>query len=342
MRSFISNFRSLSYLRIFKSSIFWLILFSLLFDFFFFRSNYFYSLIPNSSTGQIEVISNRLIHAAEETDIHFLVLGDSQTRDGFNSELFAQNFGVNKDKVFNLSISSGEPIDMYNLYLRHRGKLKEVKFVVVGISEYQFRTEREPSQKFRRYATIIDRIQYTGPKADVILGSFSGAFDHREIWQNIIDLKRANSWPPGEPNQYRWGLEPITKKEEMDMRYRTGKERLSQWYGGSRYQISTTNTKYLEKLIKVLIKDEKKVFVVNTPKSTMYYKIREDLNRNTDFNVYKNHISDVCYRLGVPLLFYDDPWEDKYFRDINHLNVEGADLLIKQIYNSFRAKNPVE
>lgn len=319
----ILNFKNNIFLR---SGLLWALIFWLLFDFFF-RSTVFYRLDRDSSIGDYELTNYKYEQYNDKSQLRMVIFGDSHTRDGFNVPLVARHYGLDKKQIFNFGISSGSPMDMYHYYSSHRTEFTQVKIVIIGVSEWQFNGDRRyPSQRLRRFASLSERLQLTpwDNMAEMVLGYFSAAYDHREIWQGIIKkLIRKEPLKKMEIDDYLWGgAPPITTEMMVNERENAGVATINTFF--ENYRWSSVYASYLRNLVFDLQKDGKEVYLIQTPKSELYYKLVKEKGYTFAEEEHKRRLVDLADDLNVPLIIYNSPWPDEFFRDLNHLNPKGA------------------
>ena len=121
------------------------------------RSDWVWSHLDRSPTGIVDAVERLVIEPAADPVV--VVMGNSRMRDAAVPSVIADELGLPRERVLNLSLTQGAPYDALDLYRRHRDKLSRAEVLVLGFDEWQFETKLAPSERFLRRAMLEQRLE---------------------------------------------------------------------------------------------------------------------------------------------------------------------------------------
>lgn len=312
------------------SGMIWLFIFLTAFELLVARNLYFYGLAPNSSIGQIFSLL-KIFEAQDKEKIHWLVVGDSQSRDGIRPDLVSRELGCDPGSIFNLSINGGKPVDYEYLLQKVIPKLPHLQGVVITVNEHYFeRGNVQDDPKFRFLGSLRDKMLVPGPerKADLFLSWAWYSYGMHRQWWEIVKMIVPGSRPSKELIAYQGGLPPLndTPEEHKTKKYA---ENLSRsWMLDLR--LTGPQVRALERTVNYLDFQDISWVLVHLPKTELMEKtIKEKFPRQEE--QFWHFLNNLCARHGKDCYQDFTGITEDCFRDVNHMNDKGAEKLAPQI-----------
>ena len=317
----------------------WFLIFFILIEAFIFRNPSLYGLVPKSFIGQIIDLENRF-KAQDSSQIEWIILGDSQAMDAVRPPLIAKQLGIEADKLFNLSISGGKPVNELHLLQKSLPKLNNLKGVLIVVGEHQFNnTALNKDIKFRYDANLKERILASdiSERADLLLGGISYGYGLRDVWWQIGKEVWEKKIPIDQlKNQevkykYPWGLDPVPWSAPEYKTEQYAKETADRWLNN--FEIEGPHTVAFLDTVELLDKSNIPWVVVQLPRMIL---IEDAINKQypNEQKAYYHFIEETVETYNKEFIINEFPkLPDDAFRDINHVNEKGAKLLAPSLTN---------
>lgn len=314
----------------------WFLIFCTLFEWGVARNLSFYGLVPGSSVGQLQAVQRLIDGQTDEelAEIRWLVLGDSQSRDGIRPRLVAKELGCSPQSILNLSINAGKPTDFAYFLEEVLPRLPHLEGVLISVNEHYFdRQSIRFDGKFRFLASFQERMMVPGPErqADLLLSKIFYTYGMEKQWWETIKYIWSELGTGGlsVPKQEGiGGLPPVTQEAAGGKSYDYARRLASSWM--TDFRLGEPETFVLEEILDQLKERELAAALIHLPKTPLLEGMirREYPQQEQDFIRYLNHLAKL-YQFS----FYRD-WTlmgGDCFRDANHVNYKGARILAPQI-----------
>ncbi|MCK4872989.1 MAG: hypothetical protein KAS72_09710 [Phycisphaerales bacterium] len=230
------------------------------------RQDWLWSMFPKSPSGIVDVLEEQVIEPAPSPVV--VILGNSRTRDAIIPAEMEEVLGVPHGSVLNLSLTAGEPYDSYVLYVRNREKLSQARVLMIAIEDWNLNDNQAISERFRRFATLSDRLGAPDWKdrLSLVAGWVWRTYDARKPLGRLLKemvLRRDRSVPIGEDGRVVWrtddpefGPEDVDVSADLDHAYRGFDPSRS---GEAR------NVEYFRRLIALATEDGLHVLLIHPP-----------------------------------------------------------------------------
>ncbi|WP_127496773.1 hypothetical protein [Paenibacillus glycanilyticus] len=327
MHSFIFNFKS--YWRHKLGLLILLILFTTL-ELTVFRNLNFYGQ-SSGFIGQLDTLQESFSHAKKQ-NITYAVFGDSQSLDALRPDLMAAEANLEKDSLFNFSITGGKAYDIYHTYLTYRNQMPALKKVIIVVNEHQLNSSAiDEDIKFRYYAGLKDRFKVMNKNnyGELLIGWGSKAFDMRTIWSKMLDqfitgkLKAPPKWQPG-------GLQAETYTIPQNKSISYAKSTADRWFKD--FDLNGLQADSFQRLLADLKSRGVEITVLKIPRSEEFETaVKEKYGeQQREFDQQVKALTDLyggTYYImsNAGLTLQDD------FRDTNHVNPKGASIISRNV-----------
>jgi len=316
----------------------WCLVFLTILEIAVFRNPKLYLLAPDGFIGQMVDLEQRL-ELRDKQKIEWLIIGDSQGRDGLRPPMLAKAAGIDAAAVFNLSISGGKPIDTLRILEKKLDELPNLKGVIIQVNEHQLNNyPLKKDSKFRYNATLSERWQAPGlaQKADLLLGWLSYGYGMRDVWQNLWKLYRLGKLPTrvSTPATYHWGLEPWTQGGTNFKTVNTARDTAQRWM--ENYQLQGPQTRALEQIIAMLEARKLEWLFIHLPRMPVF---EQEMQKNYGQQqaLFFSYLEKTAQQHQCRFWRDQRPLPAEAFRDVNHVNDKGA-LLLAQRYGKIFAE----
>ncbi|MCC7407269.1 MAG: hypothetical protein IT442_04310 [Phycisphaeraceae bacterium] len=296
------------------------------------RQEWLWSKFPKSPSGIIDVLEDKVIKPAGDPVV--IVLGNSRTRDAVIPIVMEQELGLERGEVLNLSVTAGEPFDSFVLYERNRDTMRKANLVVLAVEEWQLNDDRAISERYRRFASLQDRLSYPDRqlKSSLVAGWLWRTFDARKPLGRLAKemvLSADRSAPIGDDGRVVWRTDdPELGEPEIEL-----KADLERAYGGfvAGRMKQTTGYEYLRRVIKMASEDNVAVALVSPPHRDAFIDLLPDVRGAVADVAFQDVLTDLAAQgdnieVSVITRASELDMPDTYFVDYGHMVKRGAEV----------------
>ncbi len=127
-------------------------------DIFLARREMIWVFAQNSPIGIVHAMEGLVIKPTEQVSV--LVLGNSRVRDAIIPAVLAEELGISRTNVLNISMTRGTPYDSLTIYRRNREKLAKTSLLIIGVEDFSQLRTNIPSERFRYFSSLAERCEH--------------------------------------------------------------------------------------------------------------------------------------------------------------------------------------
>lgn len=305
------------------------VLLLLLVEFGLVRNDYVWSFAEDSQTGIVDALERKVLAVREPPRV--VVLGSSRIRDAVVPAVVAGELDLPLDSVVNLGLTAGRPFDSLIMYRRNRELLSQADVLVLGVDEFTDRKVENPSERYRRFASVDDRRRdFQGETGMALMvGSVWRTYDANKSlgrWLKSFVQRRSRAVAIAEDGRVQWRKEGVGVVDDSLDRA----ESLYQNRESPEYDLYC-----LTELLDLAQADQLPVVLFRPPINPKFVALRDEFApwAEAEFESYSHKLAQ---HPAVRATLYSGtgidvnvPFED--FWDYGHLQPEGAEKVSRDL-----------
>lgn len=152
-----------------------------------FRQRWFWAAVPRSNAGIFYFVENQIRTSPVAPKIIFM--GDSRLRDAVHPYNLEQLLGLKRGEIVNLALTSGDIWDAKLFLSRTPSLLDSVQVVIYQIPDWRYDEGYLPTNRFRHFATLRERLHYhdKSSRVELVIGYFLHMVAGRNVLQGNIE-----------------------------------------------------------------------------------------------------------------------------------------------------------
>ncbi len=306
-----------------------------------FRNAYMYDMGVGARGGFIGQWAHldRSFKATDPGLIEYAVFGDSQSLDAFRPDIMADELGVSAESIFNFSVSGGKPTDIAYTYSKYIDQLPNLTHILLVVNEHQFNNvDAGQDSKFKFHASFGQRWQAVNKDnyGELMSGWVLRSFGMRAEWQKHV-ARYGSGELPASPPAFPGGIQPYTWSKPEDRTAEFALTVADRWFKG--WQLDGVYTAAFDEFVGQIRSDGIRLTIVQIPRTDLFER-EIQAQYAVQQQAYLAHIRGVASAHNVEFVVMDGPAADgddalgltlESFRDTNHVNPQGAELLSRYV-----------
>ena len=298
------------------------------------RTTPIYRVTPN---GELEILyRNEELVIRPNPQARIVIMGTSRGRAALLPTRIEEGIGAGRGEVINTSMGGVHIQDALWLYERNRAALSRARLVVVQADPFQFSVGIKPNARFRKLATLSQRLAYSGTWRWRLLLDMIYSTD--VAIPHVTELLRVVARTRRLPETI--GLDPYGRAAYdrldayHDEQFFTEGQILNwviNYY--TDYQYSSRFEAEFLRLVQMVKEDGGELVLFGNPTSSDYLPLLRR-ERGPIYEEFKRHMNILAARHGFKTLFWEQKdvgLTDEDFQDWGHVNINGA----KKISDAF-------
>jgi hypothetical protein len=301
------------------------------------RQERLWSWVPASNSGVVDAIERQVITPAQAPQV--LLMGSSRVRDGVAPRQLEAALHLPEGAVLNLGLTRGTPWDAALLYRRNRDKLKQARLLVVGVEDWSFNAAVSPNERYRRFASLSDRVGVYNPDwtRSLVVGWIWRTYDAQGPLRNLLTsaLKgRPKDLPIAPDGRVQW------RKKESDTGPKDLDLSLDVERAFRKFEVTDGLNDQLRDLIALAREDGLTVVLVQVPLRDAYI----DLAAQKYPDALARYRDNLRHFSDTPQLIYERASDlgisPEWYYDYGHLTAPGARVFTDRLAADLRPLLP--
>jgi len=297
------------------------------------RTSLFWSIAPSSQSQRLLTVTGL---ALGDSDPSIVIFGNSILRNAVSSNVLADELGIGRADVVNLSVSSGVAHDFTHQYDTYVQDGRNLKLVVIGIDPRAFdvgQSNPELQPRFREAASFDERLMITDVKTrtDLIIGwlwrSWDARYQSASYAHELLFTRKISDQLPVVDDLGRWDMvSPNFRTSEQEIIDLADKD-------GSEYSyFDGVNMNALRELVRSAADRDVEVLLLQYPVTDLYF---DHFEKTAGIELQKFY-SAVAEITGSSVVTVEHglnscPTIDSCYTDYGHMSAAGSTNYSKQV-----------